>query len=105
MFLNKKTLPLHRNQHKGTMNITDNNIAKRLKEGLIPAEELAKYLLDTYPTPVLAKELAECLIGQQASKPMLITMEEFQAHFRVKGTKWVDGQMVPDGRGSLRWKK
>lgn len=105
LFLNKKILPLHRNQRKGIMVITDNNISKRLKEGTLPADELAKYLLDTYPTPVLAKELAECLIGQQASKPMLITMEEFQAHFRVKGTKWVDGQMVPDGRGSLRWGK
>lgn len=87
------------------MNITDNNVAKRLKEGLIPADELAKYLLDNYPTPVLARELAECLIELQASKPLIITQEEFMAHFRLKNTKWVDGQMVPDGRGSQRWKK
>ena len=85
------------------MNIADAAIAKRLREGLIPTEELAKYLLDNYPTPVLAMELAECLIDLQASKPLLLTYEEFQAHFRIKGTKWVDGQMVPDGRGSKRW--
>lgn len=85
------------------MNIADQTIAKRLKEGVLPAEELAKYLMDNYPTPVLAMELAECLIEAQASKPLLISMEEFMAHFRVKGTKWVDGQMVPDGRGSKRW--
>ena len=85
------------------MNIADQTIAKRLKEGVLPTEELAKYLMDNYPTPVLAMELAECLIEAQASKPLLISMEEFMAHFRVKGTKWVDGQMVPDGRGSKRW--
>ena len=87
------------------MNINDATIAKRLREGIIPTEELAKYLIDNYTTPVLANELAECLIELQSNKPLLITMEEFQAHFRIKGTKWVDGQMVPEGRGSLRWGK
>lgn len=85
------------------MNINDATIAKRLKEGVLPAEELAKYLIDNYPTPVLAMELAESLIEAQASRPIILSMEEFQAHFRIKGTKWVDGQMVPEGRGSKRW--
>ena len=85
------------------MNIADQSISKRLKEGAITTEELAKYLLDNYPTPVLAMELAECLIEHQEQKPIILSMEEFQAHFRVRGTKWVDGQMVPEGRGSKRW--
>lgn len=85
------------------MNITDQSISKRLKEGAISTDELAKYLLDNYPTPVLAMELAECLLDNQAQKPIILSMEEFQSHFRVRGTKWVDGQMVPEGRGSKRW--
>ena len=86
------------------MNIADSVIARRLKEGTIPTEELAKYLLDNYPTPVLAMELAECLIEAQAHTQIRISLQELMAHFKIIGMKWgEDGQMVPEGRGSKRW--
>ena len=87
------------------MLINDPTIARRLREGTIPVEELQYWLINNLPVPQLAHELAECLIEQQVSKPILITQDEFMAHFRVKGTKWVDGQMVPEGRGANRWSK
>ena len=87
------------------MKINDPVITRALKEENPDAQEMAKYLLEHYAAPQLSMWLAEELIESQANQPIIITMDEFMAHFRVKGTKWVDGQMVPDGRGSLRWKK
>lgn len=87
------------------MKINDPVITRALKEETPSPEELYKHLLENYSAPHLARLLAEALIESQANQPILITMDELMAHFRVKGTKWADGQMVPDGRGSLRWKK
>lgn len=87
------------------MKVNDPVISRALKEETPDAEQMSKYLLERYAAPQLAKWLAEELIESRSSQPILITMDELMTHFRVKGTKWLDGQMVPDGRGSLRWKK
>lgn len=87
------------------MKISDQIIVRALKEETPDVVEMSKHLLENYSAPQLARWLAEELIESSANQPIIISMDEFIAHFRVRGTKWVDGQMVPDGRGSLRWKK
>lgn len=87
------------------MKTNDPVIIKALKDENLNPEDLAKHLLETYPAIQLARWLASELIDSSHRQEIRITMDEFMAHFRVIGTKWVDGKMVPDGRGSLRWKK
>lgn len=87
------------------MKINDPIVTKALKDENLNPEDLAKHLLENYSAPQLSRWLASELIDASHRTEIRITMEEFMAHFRVIGTKWVDGQMVPDGRGSLRWKK
>ena len=87
------------------MLIEDSNLAKDLKAGIANPAELERYLLTHYPAPALAHELAECLIEAQASKPIVITMDQLQAHIRVQGFRWQDGQLTPETRGNYSKKK
>ena len=61
-------------------------------------EQLADYLLKTYPVYEIALSLAET-INYEAPKPITISQEEFERHFRIRGTRDVDGNMVKETRG------
>ena len=87
------------------MIITDPNLLKDLKSGTINPVELEKWLMNNVPVTRLAHELAEMLIQEQASKPIVLTSAEFEAHFRVQGFRWKDGELIPETRGNYSKKK
>lgn len=77
----------------------DRNIARRYKEGELSTKDLADYLLRTYPASEIALALAETFAFEDAFKPIAITQEEFNLHFRIKGVR-ADG--TPENRGKRR---
>ena len=87
------------------MLIDDPTLARDLKAGIANPAELERYLLTHMPAPALAHELAQCLIDEQALKPIVITMDQLQAHIRVQGFRWQDGQLTPETRGNFSKKK
>ncbi len=82
-----------------TMFINDPELVKQIKAGIANPKELSRYLLNHYSAPLLADALAEELIENQASKPIVMTVEEFQAHFRLRGYRFQDGNLIKEGRG------
>ena len=72
----------------------DRNIYKQYKDGEISVKQVADYLLRTYPVTEIALALAETL--DIDIKPITITQEEFNLHFRIRGIK-PDG--TPENRG------
>lgn len=81
------------------MLITDKEVIKNLKSGDITPIELEKYLLNNFSAPALAHELAQSLIELQAMKPIVITQQQLEAHFRIQGWKFVDGYWRAENRG------
>lgn len=75
----------------------DRNIYKQYKEGEISQKQLADYLLRTFPASEIALALAETL--DIDIKPITISQEEFNLHFRIRGIK-PDG--TPENRGKRR---
>lgn len=86
------------------MIIPDAELTKQLKAGICNPKELSRYLLNNYPATQLAEALAEELIENTSSKPIVLTREQFETHFRVQGWKFVDGQWQPETRGNFRKK-
>lgn len=74
----------------------DRNIYRQAKTGEMTLQQLADYLLRTYPVYEIALSLAET-INYEAPKPITITREEFEAHFRIRGVK-SDGSEEKRGR-------
>ena len=72
----------------------DRQIYRQYKDGEISTKEVADYLLRTYPVTEIALALAETL--DIDIKPITITQEEFNLHFRIRGIK-PDG--TPENRG------
>lgn len=81
------------------MNI-DPTLLKDLRAGVVNPAELERWLLTNVPVPQLVHELAELLIQEQVSKPIILTKEQFNAHFRVQGYRVVDGKLVEEARGN-----
>lgn len=79
----------------------DRNIARQFKEGEITTKDLADYLLRTYPASEIALALAETFAFDMTFKPIAITQEEFDRHFRIKGVR-PDG--TPENRGTYKRK-
>lgn len=75
----------------------DKQIYRLYKDGEISAKDVADYLLKTFPVTEIALALAETLDFD--FKPITITQEEFNLHFRIRGIK-ADG--TPENRGSHR---
>lgn len=86
------------------MRIEDPTIIKDLKNGTITVDELASFLLRTYPSTVLARELAGEIIDDEKIniKPIVMTPEQFSLIFRVQGWRFVNGQWVQETRGNFR---
>lgn len=72
----------------------DRTIYRQAKSGEMTKEQLANYLLKTFPVYEIALALAETL--DYDIKPITLTQEEFDAHFRIRGIK-PDG--TPENRG------
>lgn len=66
------------------------------KSGTMSLEKLADYLLKNYPVYEIALSLAET-IQYEPVKPIAISREEFEAHFRIRGVK-SDGTEENRGR-------
>ena len=73
---------------------------KEYKEGIISKKQFAEYLYTTFPASEIAMALVECM--EVDLKPITITQEEFNTHFRIKGIR-PDGS--PETRGSHRKNK
>ena len=86
------------------MRIEDPTIIKDIKNGTITVDELASFLLRTYPSTVLARELAGEIIDDEKIniKPIVMTPEQFSLIFRVQGWRFVNGQWVQETRGNFR---
>lgn len=74
----------------------ERNIYRMAKTGEMTLEQLADYLLKTYPVYEIALSLAET-IQYEPVKPITISREEFEAHFRIRGVK-SDGSEEKRGR-------
>ena len=71
-------------------------LAKRVQGMSI--DEAAQYLTNNYPVTHIAEALADFLLSDGAQmKPIVISMEEFDAHFRIKGVT-SDNQVERRGR-------
>ena len=81
------------------MNI-DPTLLKDLKAGVANPVELEKWLIANVPATQLAHELAYFLIQEQVSKPIVLTKQEFAAHFRVQGYRIIDGKLTEEARGN-----
>lgn len=77
----------------------DRQIYKQYKDGEISVKQVADYLLRTYPVTDIALALAETLDFD--FKPITISQEEFNLHFRIKGIR-ADG--TPENRGTYKRK-
>lgn len=75
----------------------DRALYRQYKDGEISVKEVADYLLRTYPVTEIALALAETLDFD--FKPITITQEEFNLHFRIRGIK-PDG--TPENRGKRK---
>ena len=75
----------------------DRQIYRQYKDGEISAKEVADYLLRTYPVTEIALALAETLDFD--FKPITISQQEFDLHFRIRGIK-PDG--TPENRGKRK---
>ena len=76
----------------------DRETYKRYKTGQLSLEALTQYLIRNYSIYDIAHSLAET-IDYEAPKPIALSQEEFEAHFRIKGIK-PDG--TPETRGRRR---
>ena len=75
----------------------DRQLCRQYKDGEISTKEVADYLLRTYPVTEIALALAETLDLEY--KPITITQEEFNLHFRIRSIK-ADG--TTENRGKRR---
>ena len=87
------------------MIIKDPELQKQIKAGIANPVEIERWLLNNCSAPNLAHELAGYIVHEEASKPIILSLDEFRTHFRIAGFRWIDGKMEPDGRGQGRWKK
>ena len=72
----------------------DRTIYRQAKSGEMTKEQLANYLLKTFPVYEIALALAETL--DYDIKPITLTQEEFSKHFRIRGIK---ENGTPENRG------
>lgn len=72
----------------------DRQIYKQYKDGELSPRQVADYLLRTYPASEIALALVETL--DIDLKPIAISQQEFNLHFRIKGVR-PDG--TPEKRG------
>lgn len=79
--------------------LKNSTIIKAIKSGSVSVSELADYLMRTYPVSTLCEELAEYIIEVERTEPIAISEEQFRQHFRILGTKVVDGEIVKENRG------
>ena len=84
--------------------IIDAELTKQLKAGICNPKELARYLLNNYPATQLAEALAEELIESHVAKPIVLSEQEFNYHFRIRGMRLVDGKWEKEPRGQYRKK-
>ena len=77
----------------------DRQIYKQYKDGILSTKDVADYLLRTYPVTEIALALAEIMAMDADYRPITITQEEFNLHFRIRGIK-PDG--TPENRGKRR---
>ena len=77
----------------------DRAIFKQYKDGELSQKAFADYLLRTFPASEIALALVETLDIDY--KPIAITQEEFNLHFRIKGVR-ADG--TPENRGTYKRK-
>lgn len=95
------------NIDKFTMILKDPVIIKDLKAGLVSVDELAKHLLANFPATVLAHELAQEILDDEKAtvKPIVLSMEQFEAMFRVTGYRLVNGELQRETRGHYKKKE
>lgn len=88
------------------MLIKDPSMVRDLQNGILTVDELTRHLLKNYSAYQLAEELSKILISKsdEPSKPIVMSVDDFQAHFRLKGYRFQDGQLVKENRGKVKEK-
>lgn len=81
------------------MLITDTTVLKDIQNGDITKQDLGQYLLNHFSAVALANDLAEAYLTQQKNKPIVMSIDEFNAHFRLRGYRFQDGQLIKENRG------
>lgn len=77
----------------------DRQILKQYKDGELSTKDVADYLLRTFPVTEIALALAEIMAFDADYRPITISQEEFNLHFRIRGIK-PDG--TPENRGKRK---
>lgn len=77
-----------------------------IKRKAATKEELSKYLLSNLTVIEIADELAEYILKEPVeTQPIPVTEEEYDricSLFRVKGQRYVEGQVIQETRGRKR---
>ena len=80
----------------------DNEIVRNLRAGTIDEERLARYLLENFTAIQLAQELSNMLITEQGRKPVVLSKEQFEQHFRITGYRFINGTWEKEPRGKVK---
>lgn len=81
------------------MVITDSELLKQIRAGIANPVELERWLINNVPVSQMAHELADFILENRANKPIVLTQEEFEAHFRIRGYRFVEGRWEKETRG------
>ena len=82
--------------------IKDGEIRRKIRSGSITREELGEHLAKCYTISELTNALSYYVIKEAGDNPgeVLISQEQFDAFFRIIGTKRLDdGTVVKENRG------
>ena len=60
---------------------------------------VANFIAANYPITAICHTLAEYILNEEQIEPIAITEEEFYKHFRILGTKRVNGEIIKENRG------
>ena len=81
------------------MLINDPTVLKDFNNGILSHEELSHYLLTHFSAVALANDLAEYMMDARVNRPVVLGLDEFMAHFRLRGYRFQDGQLIKENRG------
>ena len=73
------------------------SLLRRMNGKMVSVDEMTDYILNNLPVKQIAETLSFMLFETEVVKPIAITQEEFEKHFRIRGIT-ADNQVERRGR-------
>lgn len=77
--------------------IRNSEIVSNIRNGEATVEMIEKYLMENHPITDIVRSLAEYLKDDSGYKPIIISQQQFEKHFRLTGIR-SDGSQETRGR-------